>query len=147
MYTKHGPQVHGPLLWTRRMDPVVDSIHGLPLWTTPHFVKLQAEKSLDKRGKWSSQLSGQFKQLSLIIDTWKFQATLTGFKPITSAMLGQCSTNWASKPLSWAHVNLLGSFVLVKDSMVVLQSGTGMRGQGKWGRGYSRTWGLGEVGT
>ena len=29
--TKHGPQVHGP-----------------PPWTTPHFVKLQAEKALDK---------------------------------------------------------------------------------------------------
>ena len=31
------------------MDPFMDPVHGLPLWTTPHFVKLQAEKSLDTK--------------------------------------------------------------------------------------------------
>ena len=33
------------------MDPFMDPVHGLSLWTTPYFVKLQAEKSLDERGK------------------------------------------------------------------------------------------------
>ena len=33
-----------------------------PLWTTPHFVQFQAEKSLDEKEKSSWHLSGQFKQ-------------------------------------------------------------------------------------
>ena len=47
------------------MDPtwttLVDSVHGPPLWTSPYFVKLLAEKSLDEREKQYSHLSGQFK--------------------------------------------------------------------------------------
>ena len=43
----------------------MDPVHGLPLWTTPHFAKLQVEKSEDERRKGSSHVSGQFKQLSL----------------------------------------------------------------------------------
>ena len=34
---------------------------GLGPWTTPYFVKLQAEKSLDEKEKRYSHLSGQFK--------------------------------------------------------------------------------------
>ena len=41
--TKHGPQVHGPPLWTRSMDPFMDPIYGLPLWTTPQFVNTYLE--------------------------------------------------------------------------------------------------------
>ena len=40
-----------------------------------------------------------------------------GFEPMPPAIQVQCSTNWAMKPHSWEQVNLLGSFVLVKDSM------------------------------
>ena len=58
-YTKHGPLVHGPPLWTWAMDPFMDLVHGLPLWTTPHFVKLKAEKSLDEREKRSLHSLGQ----------------------------------------------------------------------------------------
>ena len=69
-YTKHGP----PPLWTRSMDPFMDPfmdpVHGLPLWTIPHFVLLKAERSLREREKETSDprtyLSGQFQQLSLI---------------------------------------------------------------------------------
>ena len=39
----------------------MDPVHGLPLWTAPHFAKLQAENSLDERRKRSSH----FKLLSL----------------------------------------------------------------------------------
>ena len=60
-YTKHGPQVHGPPLWTRSMDPFMDPVHGPPLWTTPYFVKLQAEKSSEEREKPYLHSSGQFK--------------------------------------------------------------------------------------
>ena len=34
-YTKHGPP-----LCTRSMDPFMDLVHELTLWTTPHFVNL-----------------------------------------------------------------------------------------------------------
>ena len=60
-YTKHGPQVHGPPLWTGSMDPFMDPVHGPPLWTTPYFIKLQAENSADEREKRYLHLSGQFK--------------------------------------------------------------------------------------
>ena len=43
------------------MDPFMDPVHGPPLWTTPYFVKLQAENSADEREKLYSHLSGQFK--------------------------------------------------------------------------------------
>ncbi len=32
-------RVHGPPLWTRSMDHLVDPVHGPPLWTTPNFRK------------------------------------------------------------------------------------------------------------
>ena len=110
--------------WITPMDPVLGPLHGPGPWTTPvdhpSFCKLQAQKSLDERGRWSSHLYGQFKQLSLIIDTWKIQVALMRFEPMTSVMPVQSSTNWALKPFSWEQVNLLGSFVPMKDSMNVM---------------------------
>ena len=35
-YTKHGPPVHGPTLWTRSMDHLC----GSGPWTTPIFINL-----------------------------------------------------------------------------------------------------------
>ena len=48
MYTKHGPQVHGPPLWTRSMDPFMDQVHAPPLWTTPHFVRKIFKKERER---------------------------------------------------------------------------------------------------
>ena len=45
----------------QNMDPrSIDQSCG-PLWTTPYFVKLQAERSLDEREKQYSHFSRQFK--------------------------------------------------------------------------------------
>ena len=58
--------------------------------------------------------------MSLIINTWKIQPASKGLETMISAMPVQRSANWALKPLSWEQVNLLGSFVPVKDSMNVM---------------------------
>ena len=87
---------------------------GVQLWTTPHFT--------------SRKIFGRKREVILtpIWTTWeirqirKIQVAPTGFEPMTSVMPVQRSTNWALKPLSWEQVNLLGSFVPVKDSMIVM---------------------------
>ena len=64
--------VNGPLHGPR--------VHGLPLrTTTPHFVKLQAEKTLDERGKLSSLLSGN----CLLSTPEKFRWLKRDWKPMT----------------------------------------------------------------
>ena len=45
---------------------------------------------LNEREKWNSNFRGQFKKVPLK-DTLKIQVALTGFKPMTSVMPGQCS--------------------------------------------------------
>lgn len=49
--------------------------------------------------------------LLFLTDTWTIQVVPTGFEPMTSAMLAQCSINWAMKPdtCSSEQVNFLGS--------------------------------------
>ena len=70
----------GPPLWTRSRNPFMDPVHGPSLWTTtPHFVKLQAGKSLDERGKLSSRLSGN----CLLSTPEKFRWLQRDWKPMT----------------------------------------------------------------
>ena len=57
------------------------------------------------REKCSSNLAGQFKQLSLIRVTWIIQVTPTEFEPIISAMPVRCSPNWATKPCTHCLVS------------------------------------------
>ena len=42
-YTKHGPQVHGPPLWTRTMDHLFALGPWTPSWTTPHFKRQRTQ--------------------------------------------------------------------------------------------------------
>ena len=115
MYTKHGPQVHGPPLWTRSMDPFMDPVHGLPLWTTPRFAKLQVEHSLDERGKWSSHLSREFKQWSLYRHL-KNSGGSNGIRAYDLCDAGAMLYQLTFKATQLG-AGLLGSFVPVKDFM------------------------------
>ena len=71
------------------------------------------------RHRWSSQLYTQVKQLWNLSLT-KIQAW-TGFKPMTSAIPMQCSTDWAIKPTgSWSQM-VKNANEYVKDHILELQ--------------------------
>ena len=48
-YTKHGPQVHGPPLWTRSMDHLFRPGPWTPSWTTPLFKRQRTRPKVSER--------------------------------------------------------------------------------------------------
>ena len=61
-----------------------------------------------KSEEWSLQLIFQYKQIIGRKPPEKIRASM-GFKPVTSTIPVQCSTNWAMKPHIGSKVNLLSS--------------------------------------
>ena len=48
-YTKYGPQVHGPPLWTRSMDHLFGPGPWTPSWTTPLFKRQRTRPKVSER--------------------------------------------------------------------------------------------------
>ena len=65
--------------------------------------------------EWSSQYIFQFKQLER--RSVKNIRASTGFEPVTSAIPVRCSTNWAMKPHIGYEINLLSSYLPVRNEM------------------------------
>ena len=87
------------------MDRFMTPVHGPSLWnTTPHFVKLQAEKSLDERGKSSSHLSGN----CLLSTAEKFRWLQRDWKPMTLCDAGAIlyQLGYEAKSRSFCSVSL-----------------------------------------
>ena len=71
---------------------------------------------VDESEEWSSQYIFQFKQLERR-SLKKIRAS-TGFEPVTSPIPVRCSTNWAMKPHIGSEVNLLSSYLPMRNEQL-----------------------------